>query len=219
MLTRRLLNAGLSLPPRLRAHVVGTMVVGAACVAAAAADVVGSPLSPRAGLGIGLFFVLTFLSELRPVPIDAAGTRLVSLAFMFIVAAEVLFGWQWSVLIGGAAIASAMLAARSPAIKIVFNGSTYAVSAAVSAIPVAAAGRFGDGAYLKLTTTVVAAGAVFVVVNVVLVCAAIGLASGEAVVKVVADHLRHSGPAFALMIFVAVQAIIFAPSTTRFSCC
>jgi diguanylate cyclase (GGDEF)-like protein len=209
MLTPRRLNAGLSLPPRLRAHVVGTIVVGAACVAAAVADAGGSSLSPRACLGIGLFFVLTFLSELRPVPIDAAGTRLVSLAFMFIVAAEVLFGWQWSVLIGATAIATAMLVGRSPSIKIVFNGSTYAVAAAASAIPIVAVGRLGDGDYLKLTATVFAAGAVFVVVNVVLVCAAIGLAGCEPVVRVVADHLRHSGPAFALMIFVAVQAIIF----------
>ena len=55
-----------------------------------------------------MFFVFTLLAEWRPVPIDPAGNRLVSLAFVFIIASGLIFGWEWSVLIGARAIGLAM---------------------------------------------------------------------------------------------------------------
>jgi two-component system cell cycle response regulator len=42
-----------------------------------------------------------------------------------------------------------------------------------------------------------------------LVCIAIGLSSGSSALAVFRDHLRYSGPIFGIMIFVAVQAVIF----------
>ena len=63
-------------------------------------------------------------------------------------------------------------------------------------------------------------GAIFVFVNVLLVCAAIGLATGARFAPIFRDHLRHSGPIFAIAVFVAAQAVIFCGvCRPRSSCC
>jgi diguanylate cyclase (GGDEF)-like protein/putative nucleotidyltransferase with HDIG domain len=48
-----------------------------------------------------------------------------------------------------------------------------------------------------------------VLANVMLVCIAIGLSNGSSPLAAFRDHLRLSGPIFAIMIFVAMQAVIF----------
>ena len=90
-----------------------------------------------------MFFVFTLLAEWRPVPIDPAGNRLVSLAFVFIIASRLIFGWEWSVLIGAGAIGLAMAGARSEPLKVAFNAATYAIAGAVSSLALLddAAGR------------------------------------------------------------------------------
>jgi diguanylate cyclase (GGDEF)-like protein/putative nucleotidyltransferase with HDIG domain len=156
-----------------------------------------------------MFFCFTVLAEWRPVPIDPAGRRLVSLAFVFIISSQLLFGWEWSVLSGTTAIVLATTFARVELLKVAFNGATYALAATLAALPSLVFANASTLGYARLACLVFASGAIFVLANVMLVCIAIGLASGSSTLAVFRDHLRYSGAIFGIMIFVAVQAVIF----------
>jgi diguanylate cyclase (GGDEF)-like protein/putative nucleotidyltransferase with HDIG domain len=201
-------NIGQSLPPRLRWYVLAIIAIGVPATGVALVLSTAAHLTPRMVVGIATFFLLTMLAEWRPVPIDPEGKRLVSLAFVFIISSEILFGWEWSVLIGAVGISLAMTLDRVQPIKVAFNGATYAIASGLAALPllVEASGRQSN--YGLLAVSVVVSGAIFVFVNVLLVCGAIGLASGGSIREVFSDHLRHSGPIFAIAVFVAAQAVI-----------
>ncbi len=62
--------------------------------------------------------------------------------------------------------------------------------------------------YGLITVSVIVGGAIFVLLNVLLVCGAIALSSGGSVLEAFRDHLRYSGPTFAIAVFVAAQAVI-----------
>jgi diguanylate cyclase (GGDEF)-like protein len=197
-------------PPRLLGFASATIVAGLPLAAGAAFVAASSPPRPAEGAGILVFFGLALLAELRPVPIDVSGGRLVSLAFVFVVAAQVLFGWQWSVLIGAAAIFAAQLPLRAPPLKLFFNSMVYSLAAGLAALPPIVLGAdSGRTGYVELSAVVFASGAIFVLVNVSLVCVAIALAGGEPVRDVLREHLRHSGPVFSIMVFIVAQAVIF----------
>ena len=198
---------GRELPPRLRRYVLTAIAAGVPVVAVAAFVAARRPVSAGAALGIVSFFVLAMVAEWRPVPIDVKGERLVSLAFVFIVSSQLLFGWQWSVVVGACAIGLAMALDRYEPIKALFNASTYAFASAGAALPLLAGAGAGHG-YGLLALSVVVDGSIFVLVNVAMVCVAIGLASDMPVWRVFVDHLRYSGPIFAISVFVAAQAVI-----------
>jgi len=194
-------------PPRLLRFVLLTSAVGCPLAAGAAVLSLSSlPLGLRDTAGIAVFFVSTLLAELRPVPIDVDGKRLISLAFVFIVSSQLLFGWEWSVVLGTASIAAAQLPQRVGWLRLTFNSAVYAIAAALAALPDLVASTHG---YARLTAVVFASGALFVLTNVTLVCVAIALSSGSRIRAVLVDHLRHSGPAFLIMAFIAAQAVIF----------
>ena len=201
---------GRGLPPRLRWYVLAACAAGTPIVVAAVATAARSHPSGRSLLGIAMFFCFALLAELRPVPVDPAGKRDVSLAFVFIISSQLLFGWEWSALTGAAGIGLAMTFAGISPVKVAFNSATYAIAdglaATAGSIPVY---RLGAHGYGGLVASVVVCGAVFVVVNVLLVCLAIGFATGGSVRATFVDHLQHSGPIFAIMVFVAAQAVIF----------
>jgi diguanylate cyclase (GGDEF)-like protein/putative nucleotidyltransferase with HDIG domain len=204
----RILNIGQSLPSRLRWYVLSVMAVGVPAILVAAVLSVQSHMTPRMLAGVGTFFVFTLLAEWRPMPIDPEAERLVSLAFVFIIASEILFGWDWSVLIGAAGIGVAMSLDRVPPIKVVFNAAGYAIATGLAAVPLLV-GDTGHGRnYALVALSVVLSGGIFVVVNVLLVCGAIGLATGGQIRDVFADHLRYSGPIFGIAVFVAAQAVV-----------
>src|SRR5256885_11053374 len=194
-------NIGQSLPPRLRWYVLATIAIGVPATGVAMGLSTRAHLTPRVVIGIATFFFLTMLAEWRPVPIDPEGKRLVSLAFVFIISSEILFGWEWSVLIGAVGISLAMTLDRVPPIKVAFNGATYAIASGLAALPLLVQAPGSRSSYGLLAVSVVVSGAIFVFVNVLLVCGAIGLASGGSIREVFAEHLRHSGPIFGIAVF------------------
>jgi diguanylate cyclase (GGDEF)-like protein len=207
---RRLLNVGRGYSPRLLAYVLTVIAVGAPLVAGAALSGSSKLDSTGSAAGIAVFFALALIAELRPVPIDVAGDRLVSLAFVFVVGSGPLFGWEWSVLIGAAAIAVAQIPSRVGVLKLSFNSSVYGIAAAVASLPTDFIDEHGlHMGYGSLTALTIVSGGVFVFMNVVLVCVAMALASGERARDVLADHLRHSGLVFSIMAFIAAQVVIF----------
>jgi diguanylate cyclase (GGDEF)-like protein len=198
------------MPPRLRWYVLAVSAAGLPVAAGAVSAAARSDPGATTSLGIAMFCAFALVAELRPVPLDPAGRRDVSLAFVFIISAQLLFGWEWSVLAGALGIGGAMAVSRHQPMKIAFNASTYAIAAGAAAVTGADLRRLGDGfGYGGLVLMTIVCGAVFVAVNVVLVCIAIGLSSGTSPREVFSDHLHHSGPIFGIMIFVAAQATIF----------
>ena len=60
----------------------------------------GVALDPDVSTGVGviLFFGLALLADMKPVPLDVENERVVSLAFVFVVSSQILFGWEYAVL-------------------------------------------------------------------------------------------------------------------------
>ncbi len=202
-----LFKIGAALPPRLRWYVLATIAVGVPVAAAAAFSAARSEPSGRTILGVATFFLLAILAEWRPVPIDVEGKRLVSLAFVFIISSQLLFGWQWSTLIGALGISLAMALDRSDPIKVAFNGAAYAIAAGLAALPLLIDGA-NQASYGLVAISVVNGGAIFVLANVLIVCGAIARATETPLREVFGEHMRESGPIFAIAIFVAAQAVI-----------
>ena len=198
-----------ALPPRLRWYVLAVIAAGMPVVAAAAVPAARVQPSWHVALGVSMFFVFTLLAEWRPVPIDPAGKRLVSLAFVFIISSRLIFGWEWSVLIGAAAIGVAMAAVRIQPLKVAFNVATYAIAAALSSLALVVTSPLEQYGYVNLAFCIVLSGAIFVFVNVLMVCIAMGLSTNLRVFPIFTEHLRYSGPIFGIMVFVAAQAVIF----------
>ena len=212
----RIPRVGQALPPRLRWYVLAASAAGLPIVAVAAASAALSQPSDDTLLGTAMFFGFALLSELRPVPIDPAGKRDISLAFVFIISIQLLFGWDWSVLAGAFGIALAMTFSRNSGIKVIFNAATYAIAAGLAAaVGLVFSGLDRAHDYAGLVAVTIVCGAVFVLANVILVCIAIGLSTATSIRATFADHLRHSGPIFAIMVFVADQAVIFWRMSAR----
>ena len=96
------LQVGAALPPRLRWYVLATIAVGRTGRSRGGSFRCARPAErTHARSGSRCSSVLAILAEWRPVPIDVEGKRLVSLAFVFIISSQLLFGWEWSMLIGG----------------------------------------------------------------------------------------------------------------------
>ncbi len=206
---RRLIEFGRGYPPRLLGFALPTIALGLPIVAGAVAHIVGGGRpSSHVVLGIAVFFLLALAAELRPVPLDVEGEWLVSYAFVFVVSGVLILGWAWGILIGTSSILLAQLPMRPGPLRLAFNSAVYAIAAGSASLPQLAI-RFGPDSNLGVLIGLsFLAGAIFVTANVALVCGAIGLAAGQPVRKVMDDHLRHSGPAFTVMVFVVAQAVL-----------
>jgi diguanylate cyclase (GGDEF)-like protein/putative nucleotidyltransferase with HDIG domain len=206
---RRLIELGRGYPPRLLGFALPTIAVGLPIVAGAVTHIIGSnPPSPHVVLGIAVFFLLALAAELRPVPLDVEGEWLVSYAFVFVVSGVLILGSAWGIVVGTASIFFAQLPLRPGLLRLAFNSAVYAIATGLASIPELV---IQTGAHSNLGVVIGLAflsGAAFVAVNVALVCGAIGLASGQPVRKIMDDHLRHSGPAFTVMVFVVGQAVL-----------
>jgi diguanylate cyclase (GGDEF)-like protein len=198
-------------PPRLFWYAVSLIVVAAPITAGAMLGVVSSPPDASTVAGVGIFFALTVLAEVKPIPLDEVGGRLVSLAFIFVVSSQILFGWEFGVLISATALLVAQAIERTPLLRMVFNGAVYASAAFAASLPaltfLSPSSSLAGADYTFLTILSFLEGAIFVGLNVVLVCLAIALFEGSRARDVVIDHLRHSGPAFAIMAFIAALAV------------
>ncbi|MDQ3889372.1 MAG: diguanylate cyclase [Actinomycetota bacterium] len=207
---RRLPSVGSGYPPRLRALVLAIIVAGCPLVAAASLQVVHRHPGATV-IGAVALFACALAAELKPVPVDVEGERLVSLAFVFVVASQMILGWHWSVLIGAVGIAIALAHARATRLRTLFNASVYALAAAAASLPglLVAPDQMGAGRYAVETVLVCVSGLLFVAVNIGLVSSAMALSSGEKLATVLRDHMRHSGLAFVVMSLLAAQAVIF----------
>src|SRR6476660_1836097 len=157
--------------------------------------------------GLALFFVAALAAEYKPVPLDEQGGRTVSLAFVFLLSTQFLFGWQYAVL--GAIISMVIVQVhnRAPAVRTMFNGASSGLSAFVSAGPGFILGWTVSPHHAgALTALVFMGGAAYVVTNVITVAIAGSLYTGIGMREMLEDYVRHSGPPFAIMAFIAALA-------------
>jgi diguanylate cyclase (GGDEF)-like protein len=189
--------------PRLFAYVAGVVTLGAGVVGLAVAHLATQPPSTRGWLGLGLFFGLSAIAELHPVPLDEE--RNVSLAFVFLIAAWLIYGWQAAVPAAAASIFLPHLYLGRPVLRAAFNGGTYAVAAAgAGAVQLLGAVQAYDG--LRMSIYGFVGGLIFVLINVVLVSGAVSLFQGVPYGATVRSTIRYCGAAFAIMGFLAVLA-------------
>src|SRR5215216_5242349 len=85
-------------------------------------------------LGVFALLAASTLASHYPVPIEGPNSGGVSLSFVFAASAIVLFGWAAGVLVAFAAPVIVQLAEHRPPIRIGYNGSVFAVAAAVGGL-------------------------------------------------------------------------------------
>ena len=120
-------------PPRLLGYAIAVVALGLRSWPWPRRTSVSPRLGRRADIGLVVFLACALGSELRPVSLDIAGQRVVSLAFIFIVSAQILFGWEVGVAVGALAMFGSQLADWRGPLKAAFNCSVYAIAAVASA--------------------------------------------------------------------------------------
>jgi diguanylate cyclase (GGDEF)-like protein len=193
-------------PPRLRWLILGVLALGAPIAAGAVVGLVLDPPTARAALAVLLFLAFALLAELKPVPLEEEGVTSVSLAFVFILATVILFGWQEAVLIAGGSALVAQIVEQKPALRIGFNTSVYVISAFTAALPLFVLGRAATGDPVAITAYALSGGAAFVAVNFTLIALAISLHQGVPLRPLLHEALRLVGPAFAIQVLLAALA-------------
>ena len=98
-------------PPRLRLLIASALALPV--VAGAVVSLALDPPGLAEGLAIALFLGLALLAELKPVPLEEDDLSTVSLAFVFILAGVILFGWNAGVIIAAVSALVAQLVERS----------------------------------------------------------------------------------------------------------
>ena len=191
-------------PTRLYWYIAAVLGVALPVAAGAVVGVALDHPDVSTGVGVILFFGLALLADMKPVPLDIENERVVSLAFVFVVSSQILFGWEYAVLSAILGVLVSQMVERRPFVRSVFNAAVYGLAAFASAIPVFLLGD--SGGLGMITFFAFAGGAAYVIVNVVLVCGALAILSGERFLPLTRENLGHSGPAFVIMAFLAALA-------------
>ena len=91
--------------------------------------------------GLAAFLGASLLADRFPLPVDDLDANGISLAFVFGVAAIVLFGWDAGVLVVAATPAIMHFLERRPPIRIAYNTAAFALTAACAGLVIAPIGN------------------------------------------------------------------------------
>jgi diguanylate cyclase (GGDEF)-like protein len=193
-------------PPRLRLLIASAFALAIPVVAGAMVSLTLDPPGLAEGLAIALFLGLALLAELKPVPLEEDDLSTVSLAFVFILAGVILFGWDAGVIIAAVSALLAQLVERKPLVRTIFNTAVYSLSAFAAAIPVFLLGAAVERDPVAITLAALSGGAAFVAVNFAFISLAISFHQRMSVLPLLKEELRLVGPAFAIQAFLAALA-------------
>src|SRR5918911_2342194 len=132
--------------PSVYPVVVPVCLAGLVTLVAAAVSFATSSHSPTGLAGLAAFFGASLLADRFPVPVDDLDASGVSLAFVFGLSAIVLFGWAAGVLVVFATPAIMQVLDRRPPIRIAYNSSAFALTAASAGLVIAPVGGTGPAA-------------------------------------------------------------------------
>ena len=128
-------NPSHTYPPRLLRFVAVMLALTIPVAVGAVLKIASAPPDAGTAVGVALFFVAALAAEYKPVPLDEQGGRTVSLAFVFLLSTQFLFGWQYAVLGAIVSMVIVQVHNRAPAVRTMFNGASSGLSAFVSAGP------------------------------------------------------------------------------------
>jgi len=193
-------------PSRLRLLVASALALATPVVAGAAVSTVLAPPGVGEYLAVVLFLALALLAELKPVPLEEDDLSTVSLAFVFILAGVILFGWEYGVLIAFLSALAAQTIERKPLIRTAFNTAVYSLSAFAAALPLLVFGDVAEHDPLAITLYALAGGAAFVAVNFTYISLAISFDQKTPALPLLQQEVRLVGPAFTIQAFLAALA-------------
>src|SRR5262245_52024851 len=192
-------------PPRLRTLIASALALSIPVLVGAAVNLALHPPGVAEGLAVLLFLALALLAELKPVPLEEDDLSTVSLAFVFILASVILFGWEEAVLVAAVSACVAQIVERKPLERTAFNTAVYALSAFAAALPVLVLGPTPDDPVV-ITIDALLGGAAFVAVNFAFISLAISFHQRIPVLPLLKEEVRLVGPAFAIQAFLAALA-------------
>jgi diguanylate cyclase (GGDEF)-like protein len=193
-------------PGRLRWLSACALILGLPVLAGAVVGIaVDAPARGQAVAAL-VFLALAILAELKPVPLEEEGLSSVSLAFVFILASLILFGWEYGVLIAAISAFATQTAEKRPLGRTAFNTVVYALSALAAAVPAFLLGEGVAGDPLAVTVYALWGGAAFATVNGIFMSLAISFHSGARLRRLLNRSFKLAAPAFALQAFLAALA-------------
>ncbi|TML72082.1 MAG: diguanylate cyclase [Actinobacteria bacterium] len=199
------MSASAATPRKLAALIIPVCIAGLGVLVAAAYDFATSGHTVRDLAGIAALTAAATLAERFPVPISPEGGGVLSLTFVFAVAAIVLYGWAAGALLLLAATAIVQLAQHRPLERIAYNVAVLALVALAAGVLIAPI--HGDTVGATVARVVIAATADNVV-NVLLICAAMALSTGANYVGLVRSNTRATIIPFAFMASAALMLVV-----------
>ncbi len=193
-------------PPRRLRPLVGVVcAAGLATVVAAGVSFAGGAHDATTLASLAGLLLACSLAERFPVPLDGTETGGVSLSFVFVLSALLLFGWSAGVLVGFTAVAVMHLIEHRPPIRIAYNSAVFALAAAAAGWSMRPLG--GDGAG-SLAARVAVSTFVDHWVNLLLIAAVVAVSRGKAFLPVLRANLRGTTLPFALMASAALMLVV-----------
>jgi diguanylate cyclase (GGDEF)-like protein len=193
-------------PRRLTALILPVCLAGLGVLIAAGYAFATTAHTGRELIGLAALTAAATLAERFPVPINAeTGGGVLSLTFVFAVAAIVLFGWAPGALLLLTATSLVQLAQHRPLQRIAFNVAVLALVALAAGALIAPIHGHSVGA---VVARVVLAATADNVVNIVLISAAIALSSGQPYLQLMRTHVRATIVPFAFMASAALMLVV-----------
>jgi diguanylate cyclase (GGDEF)-like protein len=201
-------------PPRVLAVVLPTCVAGLAVVGGALASLALHPPRTTHLVGIATLLVAGTIAERFRVPVEGVDGG-VSLHFLFTISAILLFGWAAGVLVASGGPAIMHILHHRPPMRTIFNAAVFGISAVAAAV-VADALAHGRDVVPLLAATLVC-GAIYYVVNMVLVTLVLSAASGKALLPLAESNVRHTIVPFSFMASAALMLVVLWQRTPALS--
>jgi diguanylate cyclase (GGDEF)-like protein/putative nucleotidyltransferase with HDIG domain len=162
--------------------------------------------SGRTLISLAAFTAAATLAERFPVPVNAeTGGGVLSLTFVFAVAAIVLFGWAAGALLLLTATAIVQLAQHRPFQRIAFNVAVLAIVALAAGALISPIDGESPGAVVARVALAATANNV---VNIVLISGAIALSTKQRYLPLVSSHVRATIVPFAFMASAALMLVV-----------
>jgi diguanylate cyclase (GGDEF)-like protein len=193
-------------PRRLAALILPVCLAGLGVLIAAGYTFATTAHSGRALISLAALTAAATLAERFPVPINAeSGGGVVSLTFVFAVAAIVLYGWAAGALLLLVATGMIHVAQHRPFQRIAFNVAVLAIVALAAGLLISPIDGESVGA---LVARVVVAATADSVVNILFISGAIALSTGQSYRKLVPANLRATITPFAFMASAALMLVV-----------
>ncbi len=193
------------LPRRLAALLVPVCIAGFGVLAAAAYVYATTAHSDTDLIGLAALTAAATLAERFPVPISSESGGVITLTFVFAVAAIVLFGWAGGAILLLAATSIMHLLEHRPLMRVAFNVAVFALVALAAGALIAPV--HGDGAGSLLAKVMLAAMADYWV-DLLLITGAVAISTEQPYFRLIRDNLRATVVPFTFMASAALMLVV-----------